>query len=1137
LGNNPAETVEKERLLFPLPYNNEQHAIAERLTMQDAVTVKGPPGTGKSHTIANLVSNFVANGQSVLIVSQNAQALAVVKEKLPIELQELAISLVNDSRTDALKNSVSTIIAHLSRVYSIEDVQQRESLLTAAESKYNYLLEEIYQIIATNGRTTRIMIPPSSEPKTLTAHEAAMLLMENESGLRFKILDTVLNGINTSEYSEHILKTIRNTDFFSSTDFELANYNFLKDDDIPTEMAVSERIDLVKKMKQDFDFMPYAKVEPSILSDELMATITACETEYEQLKTSEVAIIIWKSARFTPFLAQNFLTQFTENRKKDASFSGELLQYDINLNALATIDVSAALRHTEELLEIFGDDSELGFFAKFKVQHEQKLVMACLVNGEVCDHKNRLIILKGILSFGESLKKQQIVLNNYLAELGVGNLAQSTNVLATVADYRKAQTTIEHYWQALENAATTWETFSRLNDKLPGRIIPRANPYSYQFEKQWNHILGLKNYAEYRQTLQFLSTEKMRLISDTKAHPIMLHLAESLTDLQPQTYSECLKTYRDIRAKAQHILGYNESLNRIRKWLPQTAEKLHQALLQRSESVRSLSINDIDLALAYAKMREFVMACLRETEKADELLLQLNNLKRDVERYTGDLVAYKTWLNKSKSITDNEKSALTAWLNDLTNIGRGFGKNTSRNRASAVQNMQLAKGAVPIWIMQLSNALTFFPEPTPGQFDVLIIDEASQCDLSSLNLIFRAKKSIIVGDENQTAVTVDYAKFSMDKVNALLDRYFLTHSFKQQFNIQNKNNSIYSLSSVIYPNIITLVEHFRCLPQIIGYSNQYVYSNRIIPLKTATETPLGSPVSIEYLADEIEDESKPLIVGRVLDHILSYIAQFEAKTLAKLPTVGVLTLDSSNLKHSRLLLTTLLANENIAKYADALDLTIGTSREFQGDERNVMFLTISATHSINASGEIRPPRAVASEEYMRIFNVAASRAKDRCVVLHSIAPEAVGLMSQDCYRKRLIDYYTVTQRAVQTPHNHTLQNLQRETGSHLGLFGKEVCAYLVELGFGATLYPSFKIGHYATDFAILQQHQKLAIFCDIGINLAENSGLERPIEQSIQHQLILERAGWQVVRLQSTQWFADREKAKARLKNRISTEA
>ncbi len=1137
-SENPSENTAKQteetsdaktRLLFPLPYNNEQSAIAERLLHQNAVTVKGPPGTGKSHTIANLVSNFVANGQSVLIVSQNAQALAVVKEKLPKDLQELAISLVNDSRTDALKASVSAIISHLSRVYSLEDVALREEQLAVAESKYEFLLRDVYASIGANSRTMRTQLAVNEAVQTLTAHEAAMNLLESEPNLRFKLLDTVVNGVDTSEYAPHILKTIRATDYFDVIDLGLINYDFVDDSVFLDKETIKEKIDGVKKMHQDFDFSSYSKIDPSNLDANFMQLIATAETCLELVRGDEMAFALFKSIRFNEAISQNIIAQFKENRAKDIKFSSELLQYDVNLSNLAGLDVSVALRSCEELLELFGDNEELGFFTKFKVQNEHKRLLICLVNGENCEKKSKLLILRGLLLFGQSLKKQQIVLNNYFSELNVGQIVKPTLVMATIAEYRNTQILIEQNWQSLETALSAATAFSKMNNELLSRKIQRASPAMLQFEHQWSYILGLKYYADYRAEIHFLSIEKQRLLNLPKSHPILLNIAECLTDFEAEKYAECLKTYRDIRAKAQQIIVYNELLNRLRKWLPKTAEDLHQNVLKQEKSIRNLSIDDLESAIIFAKIKQFVQECLEETGRAADILQQLNNLKHDVERYTGELVAYKTWYNKAKKITDHEKSALTAWLNDLTNIGRGYGKNTSRNRASAVQNMQLAKGAVPIWIMQLSNALTFFPEPTPGQFDVLIIDEASQCDLSSLNLIFRAKKSIIVGDENQTAVTVDYAKFGLEKVNALLDRYFLMHPFKQQFNIQNKNNSIYSLSSVIYPNIITLVEHFRCLQQIIGYSNNFVYSNRIVPLKTATSLPFGTPVAIEYIAEENlgEEEARPKIVQRVLEHIQVYILQYEAKIIEKLPTVGVLTLDSSNQKHNKLLLSVLLSDANIAKYADALDLTIGTSREFQGDERNVMFLTMSAMHSFNANGDIRPPRAVASEEYMRIYNVAASRAKDRCVVIHSIAPEAVGLMSQDCYRKRLIDYYTLTQRAVEEVRNTSLQALQRETDSRLGVFGKEVCAFLVELGVGASLYPNYTIGHYSTDFALLQQRQKIAIFCDIGNT---DNTIQRPIEQSIEHQLILERAGWEVIRIQSTQWFADAAKAKTRLK-------
>jgi hypothetical protein len=69
--------------LFPLPANPEQMRIMERLRENNGVVVQGPPGTGKTHTIANLMAALLAEGQRVLVTSQKAQALRVLRDKLP----------------------------------------------------------------------------------------------------------------------------------------------------------------------------------------------------------------------------------------------------------------------------------------------------------------------------------------------------------------------------------------------------------------------------------------------------------------------------------------------------------------------------------------------------------------------------------------------------------------------------------------------------------------------------------------------------------------------------------------------------------------------------------------------------------------------------------------------------------------------------------------------------------------------------------------------------------------------------------------------------------------------------------------------------------------------------------------------
>ena len=60
--------------------------------------MQGPPGTGKTHTIANLMSALLAQGQRVLVTSQKAQALRVLRDKLPAEVAKLCVSVTDLDR-------------------------------------------------------------------------------------------------------------------------------------------------------------------------------------------------------------------------------------------------------------------------------------------------------------------------------------------------------------------------------------------------------------------------------------------------------------------------------------------------------------------------------------------------------------------------------------------------------------------------------------------------------------------------------------------------------------------------------------------------------------------------------------------------------------------------------------------------------------------------------------------------------------------------------------------------------------------------------------------------------------------------------------------------------------------------------
>lgn len=79
--NVEASIPQEKELYFPFLYDKYQLATLSILGNKAAI-IQGPPGTGKSETISNILCHLAATGNRVLFVSQKAQALKVVKDKL-----------------------------------------------------------------------------------------------------------------------------------------------------------------------------------------------------------------------------------------------------------------------------------------------------------------------------------------------------------------------------------------------------------------------------------------------------------------------------------------------------------------------------------------------------------------------------------------------------------------------------------------------------------------------------------------------------------------------------------------------------------------------------------------------------------------------------------------------------------------------------------------------------------------------------------------------------------------------------------------------------------------------------------------------------------------------------------------------
>ncbi|MDC7955610.1 AAA domain-containing protein, partial [Fusobacterium simiae] len=177
-------------ILFTKETNNEQIEIIKNIYSHKAVVVQGPPGTGKTHTIANLLGHFLADGKNVLITSQTRKALEVLKEKIPSDIQDLCISMLDDDSSD-LGNSVESISEKLGYL-NLENLKNEYEEI---ERNRNELKEDIKNI----KRKILNIKYQESKPiiynnESITLKEAGEFLRKNERELD-KIPGIVSSGV------------------------------------------------------------------------------------------------------------------------------------------------------------------------------------------------------------------------------------------------------------------------------------------------------------------------------------------------------------------------------------------------------------------------------------------------------------------------------------------------------------------------------------------------------------------------------------------------------------------------------------------------------------------------------------------------------------------------------------------------------------------------------------------------------------------------------------------------------------------------------------------------------------------------------------------------------------------------------
>ena len=122
-----------------------------------------------------------------------------------------------------------------------------------------------------------------------------------------------------------------------------------------------------------------------------------------------------------------------------------------------------------------------------------------------------------------------------------------------------------------------------------------------------------------------------------------------------------------------------------------------------------------------------------------------------------------------------------------------------------------------------------------GLFDVVIIDEASQCDIAaSLPVLLRGQRAVIVGDDKQLkSISFLDRRFNQLALVPLNNSRYSEHVA----HLDNGKNSLYDFATYFADNngIKMLREHFRCTSDNIYFSNKMFYGSKLIEDKNPSD--------------------------------------------------------------------------------------------------------------------------------------------------------------------------------------------------------------------------------------------------------------------------------------------------------------
>jgi len=898
---------EQDDTVYVTEVNEEQRKTLAAVEDENVVVVTGPPGTGKSQTILNIVAQAVLRGQSVLFASRNNQAVDVVMDRLASELR-FPGAIRTGGRLHRLA-AAREMEATLNRISTGTTPRSAESLRRA----YSDLREEakqaestLHQVRELNGllrsqkaeRESVAQLLPDSVRDLADAHAPSYSTRENDH------LQQVLASLLTTAFEAR--------DEVGEIESDLRS--FVADDE--SRGPVLESLHKFQDQWGAFGggFLRCASF------DTLESLEGYVETWLKLLETFEARARIDARAR----LLRKW--QASSLRRPD-EFPLQLKNEITSLAAdLETGQLSSALQEAKSVAERAKDlqDGKQPFI-------ERSLTWLGL-RDPVSDMTSHLVALRQSVGIKQSVEVEAM---------------KDVSELLLACERTVSFLSASLYQSGLEEARGMLRAAEEAYDGIAERL-----PETLQNDVAKLQVSELD--TDLMSTMEDLLSRVRSLVKrrDELAAAVNAKLDANEDGL------EMLSAFHGSPA------GDDDVLWRLR--IPVSLEVIVSHLTKWQHL---LSLWEAGAVVDH--LREQLDAVPDEQQAVEAI----RTLKKKLFQGGAELVRVR-WLERVRDASTDVLQQAGRYASAVRQLSERYDPETYANlRCSQEDNFHSALLVFPIWATTNLSAKSNLPLDAE-LFDIVVVDEASQCDVpSALPLLYRGKQVVVIGDPNQLRhIASLYEESDLDSAAA--------------FNV-SPDTFLYNRTSLFdlarasvgtKPGTIMLKEHYRSHRSIVEFSNNEFYDGELVVRTDLKQRNVPEPFLKDgcgaFWVDVPGEAHRPSggsafnptelqALRQVLPRLLDSLSRYDENEYPF--SIGIVTPFREQSRRVKNLLKRSLGEDT--------RVSAGTAHTFQGDERDIVLLSPVLGPGL-PQGTLRW-----LNDTKNLLNVAVTRARLQLIVL------------------------------------------------------------------------------------------------------------------------------------------------------------